>query len=290
MSGMILCRSEYSKRPYHIEGAGVNVYSIEEISYFLYHDIYLVGADFFCEGFFTFIERDIKEPELATRLRFLKEQKAGLSELVLTILRYVDFYSEEEIAQLGSLIERLDTQNVWERLKARADNYLSTGRYNSAIVNYEDIVHGKHDASLGEVFYGNVWHNMGVAYAEMFDYIMAAECFRQAMELNHDDATIKCYYYAKQFIKMAEEKTQEEVSMGNSVGEDEEYIGDENEELMYVAGRELETSFDNAVDNEGYISVAKLLEDKKQGRVSEYYDEVEKLIRLWQDEYRRYTG
>ena len=32
MSGMILCRSEYSKRPYYIEGAGVNVYSIEEIS------------------------------------------------------------------------------------------------------------------------------------------------------------------------------------------------------------------------------------------------------------------
>lgn len=46
MSGMILCRSEYSKVPYYIEGADVNVYSIEEISYFLYNDIYLVGADF----------------------------------------------------------------------------------------------------------------------------------------------------------------------------------------------------------------------------------------------------
>ena len=71
MSGMILCRSEYSKVPYYIEGVDVNVYSIEEISYFLYNDIYLVGADFFCEDLFVFIERNIKEPELAQRLRNL---------------------------------------------------------------------------------------------------------------------------------------------------------------------------------------------------------------------------
>ena len=33
MGGMILCRSEYSKIPYYIEGADINVYSIEEISF-----------------------------------------------------------------------------------------------------------------------------------------------------------------------------------------------------------------------------------------------------------------
>ena len=68
MSGMILCRSEYSKVPYYIEGADINVLSIVEISYFLYHDIYLVGADFFRDELFTFIEKNIKEPELAQRL------------------------------------------------------------------------------------------------------------------------------------------------------------------------------------------------------------------------------
>lgn len=290
MSGMILCRSEYSKRPYYIEGAGVNVYSIEEISYFLFHDIYLVGADFFCEELFAFIERDIKEPELAKRLRFLKEQKAGLSELVLTVLRYVDFYSEEEIAQLGSLIERLDTQNVWERLKARADNYLANRRYNSAIGNYEDIIYGKHDSSLSEEFYGNVWHNMGAAYAGMYDFTKASECFRQAMELNHNDATIKSYYFAMQFIRMREENAQAEEMSGSGTAENDDGVRDESEELMYVAGRELETYLDGAVDNDGYMAVAEVLNDKAQGRVGEYYSGVEKLIRTWQDEYRRCTG
>ena len=78
MSGMILCRSEYSKVPYYIEGADINVHSIEEISYFLYHDIYLVGADFFRDELFTFIEKNIKEPELAQRLVTLKNKGAQL--------------------------------------------------------------------------------------------------------------------------------------------------------------------------------------------------------------------
>lgn len=283
MSGMILCRSEYSKRPYYIAGAAANVYSIEEICYFLYHDIYLVGADFFCEELFSFIEKDIKEPELARRLRFLSEQRAGLSELVLTVLRYVDFYTEEEIRQLGNLIERLDTQNVWERLKARADNYLSNRRYNSAIRSYEDIVYGKHDGMLGEAFYGNVWHNMGVAYARRFDFTEACGCFRHALELNHNEETQKAYHTAVLLSRQKSEAAAKEPGQDSEDGEE-----DEEDELMYVAGRELETYMDNAVNTESYRCVAEVLQCKKDKRVGEYYSGVERLIAQWQEEYRSY--
>ena len=84
MGGMILCRSEYSKIPYYIEGADINVYSIEEISYFLYNDIYLVGADFFCEDLFGFIEKNIREPELALRLRSQKKRHSCRSLFLLS--------------------------------------------------------------------------------------------------------------------------------------------------------------------------------------------------------------
>ena len=191
MSGMILCRSEYSKVPYYIDGADINVYSIEEISYFLYHDIYLVGADFFKDELFVFIEKNIKEPELAQRLMILKNKGAQLSELVLTVLRYVDFYTEDEIAELGDLIEKLDTQNPRERLKARADNYLQNERYNSAISCYEEIVYDKTDDTLGADFYAKVWNNMGTAYAGLFNYETAHKCFAKAFELGGLDDAMK---------------------------------------------------------------------------------------------------
>jgi tetratricopeptide (TPR) repeat protein len=205
MSGMILCRSEYSKVPYYIEGADVNVYSIEEISYFLYNDIYLVGADFFCEDLFVFIERSIKEPELAQRLRNLKERHAQLSELVLTVLGYVDFYSDREIEKIKELLERLDTQNPLERMKARADSYLKNKRYLRALNCYGNIVSGKPREIMPEdrVFWGNVLHNMGNAYVQMFDFEAAGACFEKAYELNGNEASEKCRQLAYELAKLS---------------------------------------------------------------------------------------
>lgn len=204
MGGMILCRSEYSKIPYYIEGADINVYSIEEISYFLYNDIYLVGADFFCEDLFGFIEKNIREPELALRLRSLKEKKAQLSELVLTVLGYVDFYSDKEISKIKGLLEKLDTQDPLERMKARADNYLANGRYRRALTYYENIIAAKPDeAEINDrVFFGNVMHNMGTVYARMFEFNDAAECFKSAYELNDNEESLESEKMAKQLEKL----------------------------------------------------------------------------------------
>ncbi len=270
MSGMILCRSEYSKRPYYIAAIAANIYSIEEMCYFLYNDIYLVGSDFFCEELFCFIERDIKEPELAKHLRFLKEQKAGLAELVLTILRYVDYYSEKEIEDLGNLIEKLDTQNVWIRLKARADSYLSSRRYNRAISNYEDIIYDKQTKELADDFYGDVWHNMGVAYARMFNFSEASKCFYQAYELNHSEESQKMYFTARQLMPQPEAMNEEE------------------SELMYVAGRELETFMDGAVSQDEYEPLLEAFACKEEGRVGDYYDMFDSILKGWQEEYKNF--
>ena len=204
MGGMILCRSEYSKIPYYIEGADINVYSIEEISYFLYNDIYLVGADFFCEDLFVFIEKNIKEPELAQRLRNLKDKNAQLSEMVLTVLWYVDFYSDAEIYRIRGLLEKLDTQDPLQRLKARADNFLANGRYARALSCYENIIAAKPmDTECNDsVFFGNVMHNMGAVYARMFEFDLAVECFNSAYELNGSELSIESAKRAQQLAKL----------------------------------------------------------------------------------------
>lgn len=208
MSGMILCRSEYSKVPYYIEGADINVYSIEEISYFLYNDIYLVGADFFCNDLFEFIERNIKEPELADRLRHLKERRAELSELVLTVLGYVDFYSDSEIEKIRELLKKLDTQNPLERMKARADSFFKNKRYLRALNCYANILSEKPQNIVTDDrrFWGNVLHNMGSAYARMFDFESACNCFSGAYELNADEASEKCMQQARHLADSSPDK------------------------------------------------------------------------------------
>lgn len=268
MSRVILCRSEYSKRPYYINGAGINVYSIEEICYFLYHDIYLVGADFFCEDLFVFIEKDIKEPELAQRLRMLKEKKAGMAELVLTILKYVDFYSDAEVNMLGNLIEKLDSQNVLERTKVRADNYLENKRFYSAITGYESIVYGRFDQSLGVAFYGNVWHNLGVCHAKLMNFSKAAECFREAYRLNENDDSKRQYFYAKHLSMV----NSEDVEFSDENSEKDWHDIDSDEETMFLAKNELTSFVENSALNT---------------EEADTFD-VDRQLEEWQEEYIKY--
>ncbi|MGN0375145.1 MAG: hypothetical protein ACI4EN_06545, partial [Butyrivibrio sp.] len=193
MAGFILCRSKYAERPYYINNMAINIYSMEELCYYIYNNIYLIGTDLVDDGLIQYIDSELGETELAKQLEFLVSQNAGLSELVITILRYVDYYSEEEISVLKNVIDRLDTQNVLQRLKSRADNFLNNRRYESAIHNYELIVYGRKDVTLTDEFYGDVWHNMGVANAMLFSFGEAAICFKTAYELNHREDSQKSF-------------------------------------------------------------------------------------------------
>lgn len=42
MSGYILCQVNGQKNPYYISNISTNIYSIEELCYYLYHNIYLL--------------------------------------------------------------------------------------------------------------------------------------------------------------------------------------------------------------------------------------------------------
>ena len=44
MSGYILCQVKRAKLPYYIENISTNIYSIEELCFYFYHNIYLLDS------------------------------------------------------------------------------------------------------------------------------------------------------------------------------------------------------------------------------------------------------
>ena len=54
MSGYILCQTKKAQRPYFIENISMNIYSIEELCYYLYHNLYLADHTVFkCKNYAT---------------------------------------------------------------------------------------------------------------------------------------------------------------------------------------------------------------------------------------------
>jgi len=275
MSGLILCRTKEAESPYYISNMDLKIYSLEELCYYIYNNIYLIGIDLVDNKLVEFIRYEIKEEELADKLDHFVKEKAGLAEIVITILKYVDYYNLSEIEDIREILLTLDTQNVLERLKARADSFLDNKCYFSAMKNYGNIMNRKKDSTLPGIFYAKVHHNMGVAYANLYLFKQSIDFFNEAYKIGQHEESLKCRMVA------------EKLALGNDFGHTNDF-NDDSEEL-YVLNREIETLMDNATYSEEYKELVHIHSLKNDGHISESYKAIDVILDEWKRQYTKFT-
>ena len=64
MGNLLLCNQQIAAMPYYMEGISVNLYSMEELCYFIANNTYLLEREFMCEDLCTWIEKELKMVEL----------------------------------------------------------------------------------------------------------------------------------------------------------------------------------------------------------------------------------
>lgn len=183
MSGMMLCTMQ-AQKPYFIKEINKNIYSIEELSYYLYHYLYLVEEKFFGEALIDYLENTLELKSIADGLRQLEERGGKLGEKISFVVKNSGYYSQREVDELERHLVMLNSKTSSERIKAKADILMENHKYNLAIIFYRNILNKGRSSELSEEFYGDVYNNLGVAYARMFEYATAAACFRSAYKLS----------------------------------------------------------------------------------------------------------
>ena len=83
MGQLLFCSHALAKKPYDIESASLNIYSLEEMSYYLIHNAEFVEMDFVGRTFCDWVRTEIKEEGLACKLEEALEQ--GLSLIHISI-------------------------------------------------------------------------------------------------------------------------------------------------------------------------------------------------------------
>lgn len=80
MSGYILCQLKRAKMPYYIENISTNIYSIEELCYYFYHNIYLLDETILNEHLCDWLRKELGLEKLYRRLikswRIIWEQQS----------------------------------------------------------------------------------------------------------------------------------------------------------------------------------------------------------------------
>ena len=255
-----------SKTPYYIEAIKTNVYSLEEINFFIFNHINLVYRDFFSSDLFDYIEKELGRNDIAEGLRRLEEQNAGLKDFIRFILKESCFYSAGELNVVSAYVMNIDTMSEAERMRIEADGYYKIGKLDSALRVYFNILAGMEHETLSEAFYSKVAYAIGVIYARMFMSKNANSFFRYAYELYPDPV------YARACVYMALVNNDEEELLKTIV---QFRISDDTLETIRsrvrALRREIETSDDTVnfiYDFENGINSQTIIDNWKE----EYYE------------------
>jgi len=268
MGGLILCKNYQVKHPYYVEELGIHLHSAEELSYFIYNNLMLIGEDFLDERLFRFIGQELGMAGLETKLRKWTGQ-ADQSELLLVILQDIHYYSSGELFSFKEELARISKAGTAELMKEKADYLLKRRQYYSAINLYDRIFSLKSDELMSEGFRGNVWFNKGSALAGIFSFDQAVECYRKSHELLQQGEALRKIYEIHLLDPLTgiPEGILDAVPVGTLYGWKEEY--EESRKRARYEGKALEA--------------AGLMEKDNIRRAAGFGE----LVRAWKAEYRR---
>ena len=97
MSGYILCQTKKARSPYFIQNISTNIYTLEELCYYLYHNIYLVDQTIINEALCSWIAQELELPRLAAKLRPKLGKFASAEDILYPVFKEINYLTYEEM-------------------------------------------------------------------------------------------------------------------------------------------------------------------------------------------------
>lgn len=275
MGKLIQCASCIAKVPYHFRLTKTNVYSIEEVCYYIRHNIYMMQEEIFDREFVMWIRNELHMDKTADKMEHLIQEHHDIKDIVVTICCSCDYYDETEINELIRIMEEIEKLPMYARRKRKGDNYLRCKSYEKAIEEYEKIFESDEILQAEPEVYGDIFHNIGVAYVNIGEFHKASELFLKAYEKNGRDESVAQCLFALRLCK--------------DVGTFKKLINDLSipAEKQSIWEKEYQKAQEISASGKTVIQIGKLGDLVKRGNVEEYYDKVHHFIMEWKNEYRK---
>lgn len=273
MSSIFLC-SHQSDEPFYIEELNINIYSIEEMAYYLYNNVYFINGDFFDDNLVNHIRNVWKMEQLAQEIEKHIRMRDGYAECMLSILRLSAYYNEEELGEIEFLLSVIGDKSVAERKILRAEKFMECKKYNSASKIYRSILDSVRKNNVSDEDMAKVWYNMGIIDAHRFMYDCAAQNFERSEELYKSEQTEEKFIQSCVLGKL--ERRIERFSAKYN-------ISDEIVERIRL--RIMEKKNDIKNDRATVAINEKLIFDGSIN-LDEYYNNIDSMLVDWKTEYR----
>ncbi|MEE0693713.1 MAG: hypothetical protein U0M33_12580 [Lachnospiraceae bacterium] len=200
-----LCLQKQAEKPYYIENIRTGIYSLEELCFYLYHNICLIDDTIMNEGLCDWIRDELGLARLYRQLYAQLDKNDGAVFFIMPIFREAGYLSQQEMREYQERLAKLEVQSEDMKQKLRGDYLVKEQMYARAIWEYRQILARRNPGKLGTQFYAAVWNNLGCAYAGMFQFEQAAQCYWESYSLMKTKETFRKYVSALPLFLSEEE-------------------------------------------------------------------------------------
>lgn len=209
MGAVKICVHKSAKTPFYVESTGIHLYSLEELAFYLYENMYLIDDRMIDEKLYSWLEKELKLSVLAEKLRNGRSTGAHVYNQVMSILQVSEYYSEKELEALSEKIKAISSMQTQERMKYKADELYANENYWAAITEYERLLSIRQNLRLTVQFYAQIWNNLACCYAKLFLFEKAATCFENAYQFQKITEYKEKAYYARKLANYGQDEAEE---------------------------------------------------------------------------------
>lgn len=192
--GRYLLEGTEARLPYEVEELNLRLYTVEELCYYIYNNLSLIGEDFIDERLLTFLRRELKQEEIADKIERFYVSPSDQDGTLLMLLSEVGYYSEAELKEFQNRLAVRKKKNGPERLFLKAECLYEKKRFVKAIYYYRRIALDREDGRISAELRSEAFEGMANAYGKLSCFERAAEALKAAYDENRQERLLQKLY------------------------------------------------------------------------------------------------
>ncbi|MCR4745380.1 MAG: tetratricopeptide repeat protein [Lachnospiraceae bacterium] len=177
------CVGRRSLKPYYMDGTEIGIYSAEELAYYIKENILMLDSSFMDENLCSYIESELGLGQIATELYGVINRGGSLMDFLETFFKLTGLGNENEIESMRRSLASRANMSQTEKYRLKGDFLVKGGKFSAAINEY-NMALSKTDEIKKPKEAARILNNKGVAFAGMFCFDEAEDCFEHAFRLN----------------------------------------------------------------------------------------------------------
>lgn len=118
-SELWICREQTARHPYHPDGTDLELWTIEELCFYLYQNMERLDDTVLDEPLFLWLSEELKLPRLSALLGQEKKREKNAFWCAWFLLKESGMYGEEELLEYKSFCLAMDNVDEFEGQKRR---------------------------------------------------------------------------------------------------------------------------------------------------------------------------